>query len=57
MKNQTCQTCKYYHQHYVKHGKNDFIPTDEGHCAHPRLKFRKPEAPACEKFSVQKSDT
>lgn len=57
MENQTCQTCKYYYQHYVKYGKNHFISVDEGHCVHPRLKFRKPEAPACEKFSVQKSDT
>ncbi len=57
MENQTCQTCKYYHQHYVKYGKNHYLPVDEGHCAHPRLKFRKPETPACQKFSAQRSDT
>lgn len=53
----TCLTCKYYHQHYVKYGKNHYIPVEEGHCAHPRLKFRKPETPACDRFSLRKNNT
>lgn len=49
-----CSTCKYYRQHYVKHGKNHYIPVDEGHCAHPRLEFRKPESPPVTDFLCEK---
>ncbi len=57
MPNETCETCKYFFQHYVKDGKSTFVPLYEGHCGHPRLKYRKTDTPACEKFSPRKSDT
>lgn len=53
----TCQTCKYYYQHYVKCGKNRYVSVEAGHCSHPRLKDRKPETPACDRFSLRKNDT
>ena len=57
MSDETCEKCKYFVQHYAKEGKSQFMPIYEGHCVHPRLKSRRPGTPACEKFSLRKSDT
>ncbi len=57
MSNETCESCKHFVQHYVKDKRSKFVPIYEGHCAHPRLKSRKTDTPACEKFSLKKSDT
>ena len=57
MLDNTCETCKHFFRHYVKNGKSKFAPISEGHCGHPRLKCRRIDTPACEKFSLRKSDT
>lgn len=33
-----CANCKHFYMHYIKAGI--YIPSGEGHCAHPRLKHR-----------------
>ena len=45
----TCQDCKFYVQHYFKRGRS-YAKAFCGHCAHPRLKERKPNNPACDRF-------
>ena len=49
-----CGNCKHFYQHYVKSGKR-FIPLDQGHCVHPRLKDRTRSTAACPRFSENKS--
>lgn len=49
----TCQNCAYFYQQYVKTvSGNDEIFTKiyQGHCGKPRLKNRRPDAPACDRF-------
>ncbi len=46
---QTCERCKYFIQHYVRHGKG-YGKVYCGHCRYPRLKSRKPDTQACDKF-------
>jgi hypothetical protein len=46
----TCATCKHYVQHYVQHGRR-YGAAYCGHCRYPRLKSRKPDTPACDKFA------
>lgn len=45
-----CQDCKYFVQHYVKSGRG-FTTTYYGHCGNPRLRDKKPDAPACHRFA------
>jgi hypothetical protein len=47
-----CANCGHYYQHYVRSGGN-YIITNAGHCATPRLKEHKPLTGACENW-VQK---
>lgn len=54
MENQTCQNCKHFRQHYgLNEGK--IFRLHCGHCVLPRMKNKKPEQKACEKF-VQKEN-
>lgn len=46
MMNETCQTCKYFRQHYIKMGRR-YNAIGDGHCVKPRLKIRKTRTPAC----------
>ena len=46
---QICENCKYYIQHYVRHGRGYGIVYC-GHCCYPRLKSRKPDTPACKHY-------
>ncbi len=57
MPNQTCENCRHFVQHYVKDRRSKFVPIYEGRCGHPRLKARKTDTPACERFSARKSNT
>ena len=41
-----CKNCKHFYQHYLKGG----IEVSCGHCVHPAVKQRKPEAKACDSF-------
>lgn len=50
----TCGGCQYFRRHYVKAGKNWYLPLDKGHCVHPRLKDREAETPACRRFRERK---
>ena len=43
-----CGACKHFHKHYIKRGKNNFLPLDRGHHVHPRLKHRESDSKACE---------
>lgn len=50
----TCSSCRYFRQHYVRRGRNQFVPIPCGHCGNPRLRDKKPEAPACQRYSEKK---
>ena len=50
----TCESCQYFRRHYIRVGNNHYMPLDEGHCIHPRLKDRKTEHPACQRFREKK---
>lgn len=50
----TCLTCRYFRQHYVRRGRNQFVPIPCGHCGNPRLREKKPDAPACQRYSEKK---
>lgn len=41
LKENRCETCKYFAQHYRKWGKTYRI-VGWGHCPHPRMKCRTP---------------
>lgn len=49
MKDNTCESCKYFVQHYVKHPKT-YSKAGWGHCFYPKVKARQPETPACEQY-------
>lgn len=46
-----CEQCRHFHRHYVRMGGNRYLPISKGHCAHPRLKDRDVDTPACPRFS------
>ena len=50
MENLVCMNCRYFRQHYVRVGRNYYMETNCGHCVHPKLKDRKPDARACDRF-------
>ena len=52
----TCQSCKYFYRHCTKQART-YSPTAFGHCIHPRVKIRRIDTPACEKFSPRERDT
>lgn len=47
---QSCGTCKYFRQHYVKFGDDQYILTGSGHCVYPRLKLRADYAKPCRNY-------
>ncbi len=47
----TCASCRYFEQHYVRIGKNRYMTVEAGHCTSPRLKDRKAATPACPHYS------
>ena len=49
MEQNYCKTCQHFRQHYGKFGKR-YNPINCGHCVRPRLKTRKPDTPACERY-------
>ena len=52
--NQTCQKCEHFRRHYGVDGTRIFR-LHCGHCVLPRMKNKKPDQAACEKF-VQKEN-
>lgn len=49
--NETCKTCAYFQQHYVKapvRGEGRYGETPSGHCIQPRLKLRYSHTKACQ---------
>ena len=57
MESYTCPDFRHYRQHYIKYGKNYYLPISDGHCVHPRTKPQKNDTPTCERFRPRKSDT
>lgn len=49
-----CKDCKYFFQHYGKGPRGQYREIYCGHCIKPRLKNRKPDAPACPHFEQGK---
>ena len=47
----TCKNCIHFHPHYVL-DKYSCAAVPCGHCAHPRLKHRRPEDKACTHFKA-----
>lgn len=50
MHTDTCELCRYFHQHYTLLRPEHFLRCDCGHCHYPRVKTRKPETAACKHF-------
>ncbi len=48
--NKTCATCKYFCRHYTRRGKRMFIPLVMGHCGNPRLREKKVDTLACQRY-------
>ena len=50
MTNETCETCKHFHQHY---SLKDGILTQVhcGHCVFPRVKHKQPYSKSCEHYT------
>ena len=46
MKQNICGQCEHFHRHYVL-DEQALMPACCGHCVYPRLKNRRPDAPAC----------
>lgn len=46
-----CETCKYFHQHYVKYPNGRYVECGSGHCVYPRCKLRYTETPACKHYA------
>lgn len=38
-----CGNCNYFRKHYIRLYEGCYLPTDYGHCVHPRLKNRRAE--------------
>ena len=53
----TCQFCKYFVRHYVRHNSGKYTAIDFGHCFRPRIKSRKVNTPACEHFRARAGET
>lgn len=49
----TCQDCKYFVRHYVRYNSGKYAAIDFGHCFRPRIKSRKVDTPACERFKAR----
>ena len=49
MDQKTCENCKHFVQHYFKLNEN-YGKVHCGHCMHPRVKNRKPDEKACERY-------
>lgn len=47
---QSCGTCKYFQQHYVKLENNHYAMVGSGHCVYPRLKLRTDYAKPCQNY-------
>ncbi len=50
----TCKSCKYFRQHYVKFGKR-YNACGGGHCVFPKVKPRRTDSPACGYFEARKT--
>ena len=53
MKQLTCESCKYFCQHYVKI-KSEYIKTACGHCIYPMVKTRYSANTACDRYREKK---
>ena len=47
----TCETCRYFFQHYIKDGKTSYIPIRAGHCGNPRIRYKQADTPACHRYA------
>lgn len=47
----TCEGCRYFYQHYVRVNNRLYVPTKCGHCGHPRIRDKRPDTPACQRFA------
>ena len=47
----TCETCRHFRRHYVKRGRNWYIPIKLGHCGEPRIRYKQTDTPACHRYS------
>ena len=51
---QSCAQCRHFHRHYVRAGKNCYVPLEQGHCGEPRCREKKADTPACHRFAKQR---
>lgn len=54
METTICRNCEHFHLHYTL-DQYQATPLDCGHCSYPRLKKRRPSAPACVHYAKQKA--
>ncbi len=51
MEQVTCNTCGYYHRHYVL-SEGKIIQIHCGHCTYGRIRTKRPTAKACDNYSL-----
>jgi len=52
MNTPTCETCIYFHQHYVMTDQYS-VKAYCGHCVRPRCKHRRPDAKICNLYEAR----
>ena len=55
MSSNSCKNCGHYHQHYALDQKKIFRIYC-GHCTFPKVKTKRPDAPACTHFTPAPPD-
>jgi len=53
----SCANCAHYHQHYVMRENGTYFECWDGHCTEPRIKNRKPNTLACERWEAKEVET
>ena len=53
----TCETCRYFYQHYVKVGKNKYTSLVQGHCGNPRARDKRVDTPSCHRYAKRPNAT
>lgn len=49
----TCETCRYFHVHFIPWSGTNFHPVASGHCGKPRIRLRFAHAGACPRYEAR----
>ena len=50
---QTCESCQHFRRHYVRMGRNYYVPIDDGHCVRPRTRRKNAKDKICERYKAR----